>query len=579
MPDDSQAFSGYAAAPETQGGLDDNLQVLPDNHNQTGLRALAWGIATILITVILVVFVQWKTGAWRDDFSATGDEASHFTSAVAMSSYFSSGQITHPYDFASQYYLHYPKIAFGKWPPAFYVLSGIWFVLFSPSRLTGMLFIAFETVLLSFVAFRVASRLLSPLLSFIAAITVVMTPFFALQSTIFMLEFQTATLGLVSLLAFLAVLEGQGWRAGAIFVLAASACILTKANGWALLISAGVGYLCLRRQTRASFAAVAIVLAATMIVCFPFYFVFVHAMSDGNADTKPALWFTLEAVSTYLRESAEVLGLAVSALFLVRLVLCARDAYLGQKQQPLIVLLVAWTVGPFVFQTIVPASFEIRHLAIAFPCVVLLAFTVVPQWLGRTGRVAVIGAGIAVLLLTVPWTMPDRYSELFRMAAPQIVSRLSTAPNKAVLITSNGPGEGRLVACMAALDPKGQYFCIRATKLIVDADWRAVDYHLLVRTREDVLKKLDSVPVSYVAVHDMVRKGLPHHELLRDALNSAPDRWRLIKVLESVSIPDGKETLAIYEASANLAKPVTTLDLDMHRKLNRRIVLEPEQRE
>ena len=90
------SVSGYAAAPQTQGWADvSNLQVLPGSRNQT-VQALACGIATILITAVLVVFVQWKTGAWRDDFTATGDEASHFTSAVAMRSYFSSDQIRHP---------------------------------------------------------------------------------------------------------------------------------------------------------------------------------------------------------------------------------------------------------------------------------------------------------------------------------------------------------------------------------------------------------------------------------------------------------------------------------------------------
>src|SRR5208282_4822933 len=100
----------------------------------------------------------------------------------------------------------------------------------------------------------------------------------------------------------------------------------------------------------------ATVLLTVTILCAPFYFVFVHAMSDGNADAKPALWFTLQAIPTYLKESLDVLGIAISTLFVVRLILSAKAAYQAHKQQALIVLLVAWTVGPFVFQSIVPAS-------------------------------------------------------------------------------------------------------------------------------------------------------------------------------------------------------------------------------
>ena len=578
MPDELQLFQNSPAPCVSMGPAaskqSEKFKAEPLPGRTAAPRLLPYMLATILLSALLVLFIQWKTGAWRDDFSATGDEASHFTSAVSMSSFYTSGEMLHPYGFASQYYLHYPKVAFGKWPPVFYFLSGIWFLIFSPSRFTGMLFIGFEVTLLGLTVFWVGSRLLSPMLAFLAAITVVLTPFFALHSTIFMLEPQTATLGLLSLMAFLAVLDNRGWKAGVLFVLATCACILTKANGWALLISAGLGYLWLRKDVRTPLLAVAGWLLATVAVCFPFYYLFVHAMSDGNTESKPTLQFTLEAVPTYLKASMEVLGIAVCALYLLRLFLCARGSYTQREHRPLIVLLVTWTMGPFLFQSIVPASFEIRHLAIAFPCVVLLAFAALAQLLEGYGQKVAIGAGVALLLLTIPWTMPDRYSELFRIAAPGIVSKLSSSTNKAVLLSSNGPGEGRLIACMAALDPKAKLFCVRATKLIVDTDWGAQDYHLLVNTKEEVLKKLDSVPVGYVAIHDMGRVGLPHYALLRDAVLSDPEHWRLTKVLESVPVPGVKETLSIYENSANIAMPVTNLTLDMHRKLSRVIVLQ-----
>jgi len=78
---------------------------------------------------------------------------------------------------------------------------------------------------------------------------------------------------------------------------------------------------------------------------------------------------------------------------------------------------------------------------------------------------------------------------------------------------------------------------------------------LLANTKEGMLKLLDSVPVGYVALHDMGRKGLPHYALLRQALLSAPQQWRLSEVIESVSVPGSKETLAIYENVANLPSP------------------------
>jgi hypothetical protein len=39
-----------------------------------------------------------------------------------------------PLPFAKEYYLHYPKVALGAWPPGFHFTEAIWMLLFSPSR-------------------------------------------------------------------------------------------------------------------------------------------------------------------------------------------------------------------------------------------------------------------------------------------------------------------------------------------------------------------------------------------------------------------------------------------------------------
>ena len=530
--------------------------------------SLKHAIVVALLGFVLAVLVQWKTGAWKDDFSATGDETSHFTSAVAMSRYLMSTHILAPYRFASQYYLHYPKVAFGKWPPLFHLLSGIWFLIFPPSRFAAVLFIAVQTAVLGVVAFWVASRLLPHLLASLAAIAVVVSPFFMMHSTIFMTEPQLATLGLLAIMALLNFLEGGSWKSGLAFVIAATACVLTKANGWAVLLSAGAGYLWLRKDTRTSVFQVTVVLLLVVLLCVPFYYFFVRAMSDGNSYSKPTFQFTREVLPTYLKESFYALGAAISVLFLLGILLCFRRGFRQQPHRCAIVLLITWIAGPFVFQLIIPASFEVRHLAIAFPCVVLLAFVAIESLLGRFGQRVVLCAGAATVLLTVPWTMAARYSDLFQIAAPRIVSDLSHSANKAVLISSNGLGEGRMVASMLALDPQTRFICVRATKLLADSNWGASDYHLLARTKEDVLNKLDGVPVSYAAVHEIARrKGLPHWALLREALLSSPERWHISSVINSFSTEEGSETLTIFVNSANLTKAVKQLDVDMRRKL------------
>ena len=525
-------------------------------------------VFVLVLSFFLCVVVQWKTGAWYDDFSATGDEASHFTTAVATSRYLTSHLILHPYQFASNYYLHYPKLGFGKWPPVFYVLSGVWFSVVAPSRLTALLFIALQIGVLGLVAFWVASKLMQPGLAPLAAITIVMTPFFAMHSTIFMIEPTIAALGLLSLLSFLGLLQHGGWKLGALFVVSASACIFTKANGWALLPAASIGYLALRKRAVVRPLTVAAALLSVVALCSPFYYIFLRAMSDGNAESGPTFQFVRAAVPKYLAESFEAMGCAVSLLLDLHILLCILGRFRQSERHPLIVLSMSWITGVFLFQLLVPASFEVRHLSIAFPGVVLLSFVGLEAVMRRYGPRTVVASGIAVLLLTIPWLMPSRFCDLFQTSTLRVVADLSRSTNKAVLICSNGPGEGRMVASMAALDPDAHFVCIRASKLLADTDWGAQDYRLLVRTKEEVLKKLDSLPVGYIAIHEMVhRQGLPHYALLQQALSSESDRWHVVAVFRSSSGPEGKETLTVFENPAALQRPITHFEIDMRRKL------------
>ena len=36
--------------------------------------------------------------------------------------------------FAENYYLHYPEVAMGHWPPGFYLLQAVWTLLFPTQR-------------------------------------------------------------------------------------------------------------------------------------------------------------------------------------------------------------------------------------------------------------------------------------------------------------------------------------------------------------------------------------------------------------------------------------------------------------
>ena len=111
----------------------------------------------LLITAFLFFGVQtslqWVNGAFISEFGGHSDEAAHYVTGLMVHDYVAALRQAQdpdpPMKFAKEYYIHYPKVAMGHWPPFFYVVQTAWTLLFSPSRISMILLMAFLTTLLS----------------------------------------------------------------------------------------------------------------------------------------------------------------------------------------------------------------------------------------------------------------------------------------------------------------------------------------------------------------------------------------------------------------------------------------------
>ena len=104
------------------------------------VRKPDWALAAVLLVL------QALSGAYRGDFDANEDEAAHVVSSLMVHDYLVSGKMAHPWRFATDYYVHYPKVAILHWPPLFYSSEAMWMFATSRSR-AGLL--SFQAVLAS----------------------------------------------------------------------------------------------------------------------------------------------------------------------------------------------------------------------------------------------------------------------------------------------------------------------------------------------------------------------------------------------------------------------------------------------
>ena len=101
-------------------------------------RILLLDVAVLLIIFGITLLLQWASGAHFAALGAEPDEASHYVTGVMIRDYLNVGLLHNPITFAEEFYLHYPRVGFGLWPPLFHLFSGAWMLAFGTDRMSVM---------------------------------------------------------------------------------------------------------------------------------------------------------------------------------------------------------------------------------------------------------------------------------------------------------------------------------------------------------------------------------------------------------------------------------------------------------
>jgi hypothetical protein len=81
-------------------------------------------VAAFAVLLGFVVTLQALGGAYASGFGGYPDEPAHLVTSLMVRDFTAGLDFRHAWQFAQQYYLHYPKVAIGVWPPVFYGALG-----------------------------------------------------------------------------------------------------------------------------------------------------------------------------------------------------------------------------------------------------------------------------------------------------------------------------------------------------------------------------------------------------------------------------------------------------------------------
>jgi len=449
-----------------------------------------WPAAGIIAATLIAV--QAGSGAFQAEFTGHPDEAAHFVSALMIYDYLAILPKTNPVTWAEQYYLHYPKVAIGHWPPAFHLLEAGWWLLFAPSRTTALLLLCLIATVTITILYRLArSSLPLPVTVGVVAL--------AIASPVFQQSLEQTMVDMLCLLwtvllmdATVRLIKRQDRNACLLVVLWLVGAALTKGTA-----------LCL-----APVPLVAL-LASGQRLRIPIRWYIVGVVGFAGA---ASLYLWMGDVRSWGGMSfnepwpggliGNVAGWG-----------CLGLAILGVQRKPLALAAASVVVSALAVSVFVRAMREDRHWIIVLPAILILAGFGVARF-----RLAWIAVPLAFSgLLLFPYTF-------YRQSKAGFGDLLGQVPRPSrMLVSSAGLGEGAWIAVCSVAEKRPGSFIVRATKVLAEEGWNSEGYHLLPQTPAEVLRRLDELAVAVIVIDAPPGSSEPPHQsLLREAVNVSP---------------------------------------------------------
>ena len=444
---------------------------------------------------LALLAVQWSGGAWNAEFNGNPDESAQFVSGRMIWEYLTVLPRENPVNWAKQYYLHYPKVAIGHWPPGYHLAEAFWSLIFGSSRSSAM-WLQWFIALVGLMGLYTLARPRFPL-----AVTCGIVGF-AIATPVFQQGLQQTMSDLGCLLcsvffihAMLRLLKRPDPAAVYLVLLTLLAAAMMKGTAVCLVPVPVVALLVSgRRLSARSWGPVAVALGV-MAACLVWY------VSTSNVLAWSGLtsWNIPWPVANLGRLAGwGFLGLAALGL---------------RFDDPLAIIAASMAGCAVLISYPIRAMNETRHWIIVLPAILLLAGYAVTRFDRRFSA-----------LLLVPAIALFPYARYHQTSAGcrDLIRQLHLPAR--ILVSAGAEMEGALISEISIDERYPASLVARASKVLAVEGWNGDHYRLLALTPEAVAQRLDEFSLD-VVILDSESAAMPHQVLLRDAMTNNPS-WR-----------------------------------------------------
>ncbi len=543
-------------------------------------RAIGWKLLVVGAGFwTLAACLQWRAGAFSAEFGSHPDEAAHYITGLMIRDYVASGNLASPIPYAKQYYLHYPKVAIGAWPPLFHLTEGFWTLLFTPSKSSVLLFEALLTAILATSVCWLLRRSYPLIAALGGGALLILLPLVRRSTQAVMADGLVALLVFWAMVFFIGYLENGHTRDGVFFGVFAALSMSTKVNGVALVLLPVIAFLItgrwyLLRRVGMYYAGAIILLFGVPWQMIAYSFIRRMGVPHTTLGGKLllAVFFGRELLATFGWGLAPFFLLGI-LLFIIRLWRTGQsDLTLAGA---LAVLLSVWVLNS------VAGIGDARYMLSAVPVAILFTFSGFDWLIHRVARPrrvqmrsAVLGSAAAVVFLAQFWTVPRKPHWGFDQAARFLLSSPQFR-NSNFLVVANACGEGAFVSEVAMHDQRPEHAVFRASKVLSSSTWFGTNYQLLFPTSGSLREFFDRAPISAVVVdRDAKPSGCSPSEAVvelsravEQTLSSDPN-WKLRGNFPQIAGASGG--LVLYSRIGG--QPAGKVNLDLRHTLGKSIV-------
>jgi hypothetical protein len=496
----------------------------PEDRGQFRAKALAL-VPPLALAALAVVLTT--RGIGNGDFRYS-DASRHAMDGVFIYDFVRDlpGSLSHPLDYAIEYYAHYPALGIVLYyPPFFAIVEAAFFAVFGISPFTARLTVVAFAVLAVVMGYKLLGRIADRKVAFLSMALFISLPAVVFWSRQVMLEMPTTAMILTAAYFFLKYTELGRPRDAIWAALATVAAVMTKQPAL-FIVPAFAVYLVVRRrwdllrrwEAWAGTGIVAVALGPYFVLSFLHTHLLTHSIGTSRFfdDTVPNLVGSFaEALSLPLAVAAVATAIAVLVWEWRR------------SRRPGVWLLAVLVVVFFAESVYLGAALP-RYVLLGVPFVVCF----IPLLLDRTGlleRRAVLGAAaLGVLAMAAAsYAQPVPVKQGYREATASILARNDGRP----FFLFDGFRDGDVVFYTRQMAPSENLYVLRGNKMLYTfASAKRFGYQEFITTREGLVRFIHDYGIRVVAVEDRDLADTQPGRLLREVLKD-PDLFECVDTI------------------------------------------------